>query len=65
MVQISDKVQHGTPCTKPPDSGRPQTPPKDPLFDELTPEDREGKWGDRKVGLTYYLCNPLHIIICK
>lgn len=49
MVQKSDKVQHGTPSTKPPDSGRPQTPPKQPVYEELTPEEREGAWSARKV----------------
>ena len=33
MVQNSDKVQLGTPSSKPPDSGRPQTPPKAPWVD--------------------------------
>nr|XP_039259699.1 spermatogenesis-associated protein 48-like [Styela clava] len=49
MAQSSDKIQHGTPSTKPPDSARPQTPPSDPLYDEMTPQDREGLWSARKV----------------
>lgn len=49
MVQTSDKVQHGTPTTKPPDSGRPQTPPKAPWTAEMKPDEREAKWSARKV----------------
>ena len=49
MVQSSDKVQLGTPQTKPPNSGRPQTPPKAPWLEVLKPGDREAKYSDRKV----------------
>ena len=49
MVPNSDKVQLGTPATKPPNSGRPQTPPKAPWVEEMKPDDREAKYSSRKV----------------
>ncbi|CAK8681371.1 unnamed protein product [Clavelina lepadiformis] len=49
MVQNSDKVQLGTPSSKPPDSGRPQTPPKAPWVEPVKPDDREAKYSARKV----------------
>nr|CAB3266519.1 uncharacterized protein C7orf72-like [Phallusia mammillata] len=52
MVQTSDKVQLGTPTTKPPDSGRPQTPPKAPWTQEMKSDEREAKWSARKVSDT-------------
>jgi len=49
MVQNSDKVQLGTPASKPPNSARPQTPPKAPWVEEMKPDDREAKYSARKV----------------
>ena len=51
MVQNSDKVQLGTPATKPPNSARPQTPPKAPWVEEMKPNEREAKYSARKVSV--------------
>ena len=53
MVQNSDKVQLGTPASKPPNSARPQTPPKAPWVVEMKPDEREAKYSSRKVRISY------------
>lgn len=49
LAPESDKVQLGTPSTKPPNSNRPQTPPHGPWTEEVDEDDVEGKWNSRKI----------------